>query len=56
MPQQQPPPPPDKDPERPAQVVITVPMRLKNAWITTSRAEGKKLTDWIIERLTRPPA
>jgi hypothetical protein len=32
-----------------AQVVITVSRALKGAWVASSRAEGKKLTDWITE-------
>lgn len=39
-----------------AQVVVTVPARLKNSWVKSSQAEGKKLTDWIIERVVMTQA
>ena len=34
-----------------AQVVITVPRAKKGAWVAASRAQGRKLTDWMIERI-----
>jgi hypothetical protein len=34
-----------------AQVVITVPRAKKGAWVAASRAQGCKLTDWLIERI-----
>lgn len=34
-----------------AQVVLRVPAALKNKWVRASQAEGKKLTNWIIEQL-----
>lgn len=39
-----------------AQVVITVPRAKKGAWVAASRAQGRKLTDWIIERIDAPDA
>ena len=39
-----------------AQVVITVPRAQKGAWVATSRAQGRKLTDWLIERIDAPDA
>ena len=39
-----------------AQVVITVPRAKKGAWVATSRAQGRKLTDWLIERIDAPDA
>ena len=37
-----------------AQVVITVPRAKKGAWVAASRNQGRKLTDWIIERIDAP--
>lgn len=37
-----------------AQVVITVPRAKKGAWVAASRAQGRKLTDWLIERVDAP--
>ena len=37
-----------------AQVVITVPRAKKGAWVAASRAHGRKLTDWLIERIDAP--
>lgn len=37
-----------------AQVVITVPRAKKGAWVADSRAQGRKLTDWLIERVDAP--
>ena len=37
-----------------AQVVITVPRERKGAWVAASRAQGRKLTDWLIERIDAP--
>lgn len=34
-----------------AQVVITVHRAKKGAWVAASRAQGRKLTDWLIERI-----
>ena len=39
-----------------AQVVITVPRAKKGAWVAASRALGRKLTDWLIERIDAPDA
>ena len=39
-----------------AQVVITVPRAKKGAWVAASRAQGRKLTDWLIERIDAPYA
>lgn len=36
-----------------SQVVITVPRAKKGAWVAASRAQGRKLTDWLIERIER---
>ena len=36
------------------QVVITVPRAKKGAWVAASRAQGRKLTDWLIERIDAP--
>lgn len=37
-----------------AQVVITVPRTKKGAWVSASRSQGRKLTDWLIERVDAP--
>lgn len=37
-----------------AQVVITVPRAKKGAWVAASRAQGCKLTDWMIGRIEAP--
>lgn len=37
-----------------AEVVITVPRAKKGAWVAASRAQGRKLTDWLIERIDAP--
>ena len=37
-------------------VVITVPRAKKGAWVAASRAQGRKLTDWLIERIDAPDA
>ena len=37
-----------------AHVVITVPRAKKGAWVAASRAQGRKLTDWMIERIDAP--
>lgn len=43
------------------QEMVPLPMRVtrerKARWVQQSRAEGKKLTDWIVERVERgaPP-
>jgi len=37
-----------------AQVVMRVPAAQKNAWVAASRAEGKKLTAWLLEKIERP--
>ena len=39
-----------------AQVVITVHRAKKGAWVAASRAQGRKLTDWLIERIDAPYA
>ena len=39
-----------------SQVVITVPRAKKGAWVAASRAKGRKLTDWLIERIDAPDA
>ena len=39
-----------------SQVVITVPRAKKGAWVAVSRAQGRKLTDWLIERIDAPDA
>lgn len=39
-----------------AQVVITVPRAKKGAWVAASRAQGRKLTEWLIERIDAPDA
>ena len=39
-----------------AQVVITVPRAKKGTWVAASRAQGRKLTDWLIERIDAPDA
>jgi len=36
-----------------AQVVMRVTAAPKNAWVAASRAEGKKLTAWLLERIER---
>lgn len=36
-----------------AQVVLRVSPALKNKWVKASQSEGKKLTDWIIEKMER---
>ena len=36
-----------------AQVVLRVTPAQKNAWVKASQAEGKKLTQWIVERIER---
>lgn len=46
----------------PDQELVPLPMRVtrerKARWVQQSRAEGKKLTDWIVERVERcnPPS
>lgn len=37
-----------------AQVVITVPRAKKGAWVAASRSQGRKLTDWLLERIDAP--
>lgn len=37
-----------------SQVVITVPRAKKGAWVAASRAQGRKLTDWLMERIDAP--
>lgn len=37
-----------------SQVVINVPPAKKGAWVAASRAQGRKLTDWLIERIDAP--
>jgi len=37
-----------------AQVVLRVPTPLKNKWVRASQAEGRKLTEWLVERIERP--
>lgn len=37
-----------------SQVVINVPRAKKGAWVAASRAQGRKLTDWLIERIDAP--
>lgn len=37
-----------------SQVVISVPRAKKGAWVAASRAQGRKLTDWLIERIDAP--
>lgn len=37
-----------------AEVVITVPRAKKGAWVAASRSQGRKLTDWLIERIDAP--
>ena len=39
-----------------SQVVITVPRAKKGAWVAASRNQGRKLTDWLIERIDAPDA
>ena len=39
-----------------SQVVITVPRAKKGAWVAASRAQGRKLTDWLIGRIDAPDA
>lgn len=33
---------------------LRLPRALKAAWVAQSRAEGVKLTDWIVQRVERP--
>jgi hypothetical protein len=35
-------------------VVLRVTLAQKSAWINASRAAGKKLTQWLAERIERP--
>lgn len=37
-----------------SQVIINVPRAKKGAWVSASRAQGRKLTDWLIERIDAP--
>lgn len=37
-----------------SQVVITVPRAKKGTWVAASRAQGCKLTDWLIGRIEAP--
>lgn len=37
-----------------AEVVITVPRAKKGAWVSASRSQGRKLTDWLLERIDAP--
>lgn len=37
-----------------AEVVITVPRAKKGAWVAASRSQGRKLTDWLLERIDAP--
>lgn len=43
--------------QTPADDLVPMPLRVskerKARWVQLSRAEGKKLTDWIIERVER---
>ena len=39
-----------------SQVVITVPRAKKGAWVAASRVQGRKLTEWLIERIDAPDA
>lgn len=32
-------------------IIISLPSELKGAWVAASRAQGLKLTDWIIQRV-----
>ena len=47
--------------QTPADDLVPMPLRVSKArkalWVQLSRAEGKKLTDWIVERVERdlPP-
>ena len=47
--------------QKPADDDVPMPLRVsrerKALWVQLSRAEGKKLTDWIVERVERdlPP-
>lgn len=42
---------------KPADDLVPMPLRVsqerKARWVQLSRAEGKKLTDWIVERVER---
>ncbi|MBV7427262.1 MULTISPECIES: hypothetical protein [unclassified Acidovorax] len=50
-----------KQDQMPADNLVPMPLRVsqerKALWVQLSRAEGKKLTDWIVERVERdlPP-
>lgn len=37
-----------------SEVVITVPRAKKGAWVSASRSQGRKLTDWLLERIDAP--
>lgn len=37
-----------------SQVVINVPRAKKGQWVAASRKQGRKLTDWLIERIDAP--
>ena len=37
-----------------SQVIMTVPRATKGAWVAASRNQGRKLTDWLLERLEAP--
>lgn len=37
-----------------SQVVISVPRAKKSQWVAVSRSQGRKLTDWLIERIDAP--
>jgi len=36
-----------------ATIHLTVPASLKARWVRDSRAAGKRLTDWLVERIER---
>lgn len=40
---------------REAVIHIRVPADQKGRWVRASRAEGKKLSDWIVERVEMEP-
>ena len=38
-------------PNQEAQIHLRVPAETKGRWVRQSRQEGKKLTDWIVEKV-----
>ena len=39
------------EPREHAQIHLRVPAETKGRWVRQSREEGKKLTDWIVEKV-----